>query len=104
MTVIPAETAVPIPYEAVADFCEKHHIVRLWLFGSVLRDDFSAESDIDVLVEFDPDHIPGWELTSWIEELRHMTGRPVDLTTPDSLSRYIRKRAMQSARLVYERA
>jgi uncharacterized protein len=103
MTVIPTEAAVAIPYEAIRGFCEKHHIVRLWLFGSVLRDDFHPHSDIDLLVEFDPEHVPGWEFSSWIEELREIFGRSVDLTTPDSLSKYIKKPVMQSARLIYER-
>jgi len=103
MSVIPVDVAVAIPYKAINDFCERHHIARLWLFGSVLRDDFHADSDIDVLVEFDPEHIPGWEFTSWIEELKEIFGRPVDLTTPDSLSKYIKKPVMQSARLIYER-
>ncbi len=103
MVVIPIKAAVEIPYEAIETFCKKHHIVRLWLFGSVLRGDFRTDSDIDVLVEFDPEYIPGWEFSSWIEELQEIFGRPVDLTTPDSLSKYIKKPVMQSARLIYER-
>jgi hypothetical protein len=98
------ETAMPIPYEAVRAFCEGHHIVRLWLFGSVLRDDFRLDSDVDVLVEFDPAHIPGWEFYgTWREQLEAIFGRPVDLGTPDSLRPRIRQQVMHSARLIYER-
>jgi hypothetical protein len=104
MTTIPVQTAIPIPYTELANFCQKHHIVRMWLFGSILRDDFRPDSDIDALVEFDPDHVPGWEFYTWHVELENIFGRSVDLTTPDSLSKYIRKKVMSSARVVYERA
>jgi predicted nucleotidyltransferase len=105
MNTHPVETAIPIPYTEIAAFCERHHIVKMWLFGSVLRDDFSAESDVDVLVEFDPGHVPGWEFFgAWPEELEAIFGRPVDLGTPDSLSKYIRSKVMRSARVIYERA
>jgi len=49
-----------VPREAITDFCRRHHIRKLALFGSVLRDDFRPDSDIDVLVEFEPGHIPGF--------------------------------------------
>jgi predicted nucleotidyltransferase len=104
MAVTPVQTAVPIPYAAVAAFCQRHHIQRLWLFGSVLRPDFSAGSDVDVLVEFDPAHIPGWEIVSMQDELAELLGRPVDLGTPQSLSERIRQQVMQTARVIYERA
>lgn len=73
----------------------------MWLFGLVLRDDFSTDSDIDVLVEFDPDHVPGWSFYTWADELADIFGRPVDVTTPKSLNHSIRDQVMQSARLVY---
>ena len=76
------KTAIPIPYDQIARFCEQHHIVKLWLFGSVLRDDFTPDSDVDVLVEFDPDHIPGWEFYAWGDELAEILGHPIDLGTP----------------------
>ena len=99
------QSAVLIPYADIAAFCIKRHIIKLWLFGSVLRNDFTAESDVDVLVEFDPNHIPAWEFYStWVDELVEIFGHPVDLTTPESLSKYIRKKVMQSAMLIYERA
>jgi uncharacterized protein len=52
-------SAIQIPQKEIAEFCERHHIIRMALFGSVLRDDFGPESDVDVIVEFHPDHIPG---------------------------------------------
>ncbi|MCU0515201.1 MAG: nucleotidyltransferase family protein [Anaerolineae bacterium] len=104
MPIIPIHTAIPLPCAALAAFCEQHHVVRLWLFGSVLRDDFTPDSDIDVLVEFDPQHVPGWEFYTWRMELESIFGRSVDLTTPDSLSPYIKKKVMQSAEIIYERA
>ncbi len=103
MSINPVETAIPIPYAEIAAFCVKHHIVRMWLFGSVLRDDFTPESDVDVLVEFDPAHIPGLAYFGLADELADILGRSVDLGTPDSLSKYIRTKVMKSARLVYER-
>jgi len=104
MSVNLIKTAIPIPYEEIAAFCAKHHILRLWLFGSVLRDDFTPESDIDVLVEFDPDHVPAWEFySSWVDELIQIFGHPIDLATPQSISKYIRKKVLRSARLIYER-
>ncbi|MBL8131864.1 MAG: nucleotidyltransferase family protein [Anaerolineae bacterium] len=98
------QTAVPIPYDALRGFCERHHIVRLWLFGSVLRDDFRADSDIDVLVQFDPNAVPGWEFYgAWTSELEAILGHPVDLGTPDSLRSWIKPHVMANAQVVYER-
>src|SRR5690606_12055739 len=97
------QTAIPIPYQALAAFCEAHHIRRLWLFGSVLRDDFTPESDVDVLVEFDPAHIPAWEFYgAWTQALSRLFGRSVDLSTPDSLRARIKPRIMASAEVIYE--
>lgn len=98
-------TAVPIPYEALAAFCERHHVRRLWLYGSVLGPDFHPESDIDLLVEFEPGHAPGWEFYGdWSEELQNILGFSVDLGTPDSLRPWVRPGIMASARVVYERS
>lgn len=102
--ITPIYTAIAIPYEAIAAFSEKHHIVRLWLFGSVLRDDFRADGDIDMLVEFDPAHIPGWNIVSMQDELSSILGREVESSMPDALSNYVRQHSMQSARVIYERA
>jgi predicted nucleotidyltransferase len=97
------ETAIPIPYDAVAEFCERHHIIRMWLFGSVLSPHFSDDSDVDVLVEFDPNHIPGLAYFGMPDELSTILGRPVDFGTPYGLSPYIQQQVMQSAQVVYER-
>ncbi|HUG13680.1 MAG TPA: nucleotidyltransferase domain-containing protein [Thermomicrobiales bacterium] len=70
---------IPIPRDEVEAFCRKHHIRWLALFGSVLRDDFRDDSDVDVLVEFEPGHTPGWELFDMERELESILGRDVDL-------------------------
>lgn len=103
MSINPVETAIPIPYAEIAAFCARYYIVRMWLFGSVLRDDFTPESDVDVLVEFDPAHIPGLVYFGLADELAEIFGHPVDLGTPDSLSKYIRAKIMRSAQVIYER-
>lgn len=71
------------------------------LFGSVLRDDFDDQSDIDVLVEFEPDHIPGLKFAAMQDELSELLGRKVDLLTPGFLSRYVRDRVVREAQVVY---
>lgn len=96
--------ATAIPYAALAAFCRRHHLVRMWLYGSVLRADFSPTSDIDVLVEFDPDHIPGWEFYGeWAEELAALFGRPVDLTTVGALRPWLKQTILATRQVVYER-
>jgi predicted nucleotidyltransferase len=75
---------IPIDMDKIADFCRRHHIRRLSLFGSVLRDDSRPASDVDVLVEFEPGHIPGLAFFSMEEELSQIIGRKVDLIHPDS--------------------
>ena len=79
--------------EQIERFCRKHHIDRLSLFGSVLRDDFTSDSDIDVLVEFNPEQIPGLMTLAGmeIELLELIGGRRVDINTPLSISRYFRE-------------
>ena len=86
-----------------AAFCRKHHIRRLSLFGSVLRDDFTADSDVDVLVEFEPGHTPGLIRLAGMElELSDMVGRRIDMRTPADLSRYFRQDVIESALVQYE--
>ncbi len=92
---------ITIPYDEIAAFCERNHIRKLSLFGSVLRDDFRPDSDIDVLVEFDPDHIPGWEFASMGEELSEILGREVDFLTAGFLSRHFRQKALDTAQVIY---
>jgi len=93
---------IPIDEQQIADFCRRHHIRKLALFGSVLRDDFTPESDVDVLVEFEPGHMPGFAFVDMQEELTELLGRRVDLSTPGFLSRYIRDRTLQEALVLYD--
>ena len=93
---------VLIPGRKVAEFCRKHHIRKLALFGSVLRDDFSNDSDIDVLVEFEPDHIPGLSFFAMEEELAKILGHRVDLHTPSFLSPYFRDQVIAEAEVQYD--
>ena len=94
--------AIDIPKDEIAAFCRKHHIRKLSLFGSVLRDDFRPDSDIDVLVEFDPDHIPGYAFITIEDELAELLrGRKVDLVTAGFLHRRIRQRILDSAEVQY---
>ena len=89
----------------LADFCRRHHIIRLAIFGSALRDDFGPESDIDVLVDFEPGHVPGFfRLFDLEEELSSLfAGRKVDLRTPEDLSRYFREKVVAQAEVQYAR-
>jgi predicted nucleotidyltransferase len=90
---------VTVLKEQLATFCRNHHIRRLAIFGSALRADFSPESDVDILVEFEPEHIPGLFAIARMErELSPLFGeRKVDLRTPEDLSRYFRKRVLEEA-------
>ena len=94
---------IQIPKGKVAEFCCRNHITKLSLFGSVLRDDFGPDSDIDVLVEFEPGRVPGFfKLAAMERELSEiLKGRPVDIRTPEDLSRYFRDEVMASAEEQY---
>jgi predicted nucleotidyltransferase len=84
--------------EKLAEFCRRNHIRRLSLFGSVLTDRFSPDSDVDVLVEFEPGNGPGYFGLAGMEiELSEMLGRKVDLRTPRELSRYFRDEVIARA-------
>ena len=89
--------------DKIAEFCRWHHVRRLSLFGSVLRDDFGPESDIDVLVEFEPGHVPGFfAVHDMEEELSALAGgRKVDLRTAEDLSRYFRDDVVAHAEVQY---
>lgn len=88
--------------EALAAFCLRHHITRLALFGSALRDDFGPDSDIDVLVEFAPGHVPGLKFVSIERELSALfNGRRVDLVTPKFLNERIRDQVLNTAEPLY---
>ena len=92
---------IQLDREAVAEFCRRHHVRRLALFGSVLRDDFTPSSDVDVLVEFEPGHVPGLAFFAMEAELSALVGRKVDLNTPGFLSRYFRERVLSEAETQY---
>ncbi len=83
------------------DFCLRYHISRMSIFGSVLGADFSDASDIDVLVEFEAEHVPGFLFIRIQDELSEMLGRTVDLHTPNSLSKYFRNHVVRDARVIY---
>ena len=94
---------IPIDSKKIADFCRWHHIRRLALFGSVLRDDFRPDSDVDVLVEFEPGHTPGFiHLYQIEEEFSPLLGghRP-GLVTPGFINRRIRDRVLSEAEVQY---
>ncbi len=94
-----------IPPGRLAEFCRKHYIVKLSFFGSVLRDDFGPQSDVDVLVEFDPAHVPGLlRFVGMQMELADLLGREVDLNTPNSLSHLLQKRILSEAEAQYVEA
>lgn len=94
---------IPLPKEQIAQFCRRHNIQRMALFGSVVRADFGPSSDVDVLVQFEPGKTPGWEFFGMQDELTEILGRKVDLNTPGFLSRYFRDRVLAEAQTVYER-
>ncbi len=93
---------IHIPQAKIAEFCQRHHIRKLSLFGSVLRDDFRPDSDVDVLVEFELGKTPGLAIVKMQQELSEMlNGKEVDLRTPQELSRYFRDRVMAEAAVQY---
>ncbi|MHB8381611.1 MAG: nucleotidyltransferase family protein [Candidatus Binataceae bacterium] len=92
---------IKLPKAAIADFCRRHRIRKLALFGSVLRSDFEDESDIDVLVEFQPGFVPGLEFFAMESELAAILRRKVDLNTPAFLSKYFRERTVAEAEVEY---
>ena len=93
---------IDVPREALEAVCRRHHIRRLSLFGSVLRDDFGPQSDVDVLVEFEEGQTPGFGIIDVEEDLsRVFGGRRVDLVNPKYLNRWISKRILSSAQPLY---
>jgi predicted nucleotidyltransferase len=95
---------INIPAQEISDFCRQHRIRRLSFFGSVLRDDFSADSDVDVLVEFEPGAKLGLSFFGMEQELSSIIGRKVDLNTAQFLSPYFRDEIMAEAKVQYEQA
>ncbi|MEZ4668137.1 MAG: nucleotidyltransferase family protein [Anaerolineae bacterium] len=95
---------ITVPQALVEAFCQRNGIRKLLLFGSVLREDFTAESDVDVLVEFDHEAKPGlFDLARMGRELTGILGRRVDLLTPGFLSPYFRQQVLDGALVVYEK-
>ncbi len=92
---------IGVPRERLAEFCRRHHIQKLSLFGSVIRDDFTPASDVDVLVEFAPGRSPGLAFFDMQQELSETLGRQVDLNTVTWLSPYFRQQVLDEAELIY---
>jgi len=92
---------IKVPREKIADFCQRYHIRKLAFFGSVLRDDFGPDSDIDILVEFEPGHTPGLAFFSMQAELSEILGRKVDLNTAGFISKYFRSEVDRESRVEY---
>jgi hypothetical protein len=94
--------AIPIPEDKIAEFCRRNHIRKLALFGSVLTDEFQPDSDVDVLVEFEPGQTPGYEFIDMQDELSKLLGgRNVDLVTQKFLNWRIRPQVLSQAKVVY---
>jgi predicted nucleotidyltransferase len=97
-----APLPIHAPISEIADFCRRHGIARLSVFGSVLREDFSPSSDVDVLVEFRPGMAPGFIGFAGLQlELSKILGRTVDLRTPADLSGRFRDEVLREARLLH---
>jgi len=92
---------IRISSEKIAEFCRKHHIRKLALFGSVLREDFRSDSDVDVLVEFETGHTPGLAFFAMEADLADILGRKVELHTPQFLSPDFRAKVMDEAEVQY---
>jgi predicted nucleotidyltransferase len=93
---------IDLPKNSLTEFCQRHHVRRLSLFGSALRDDFGPRSDVDFVVEFEPGVVVGYlKLAEMEMELASLLGRKVDLRTPGELSRYFRDQVMATAEPLY---
>ncbi len=94
--------SINLSKQAMADFCKKNHIHKLSAFGSILRDDFNPESDVDMLVEFEPKKVVGFIRLAGMElELTEILGHKVDLRTPAELSHYFRQEVCDLAEVQY---
>ena len=91
-----------IPPATLVEFCRRHRIRRLAFFGSILRGDFSPQSDVDILVEFEPGARTGLRFFAMQDELSAILGRKVDLNTPGFLSRHFRDRVLAEAQMQYD--
>ena len=94
-------TRIAVPEDIMEEFCRQHHIRKLAFFGSVVRDDFGPDSDVDVLVEFDPGHVPGLAFFAIEDGLSRILGRKVDLNTPQFLSAPVRAEVLAETEVHY---
>lgn len=94
---------IKLPKEKIIEFCKENFIIKLSLFGSVLRDDFNDNSDIDILVEFDKNHTPGFIRLANIQRRLSdlLGGKNVDVRTPNELSPYFRDKVLEAAEVQY---
>lgn len=105
LKVVEMNQRIAIPQDELAAFCQKHHVRKLSLFGSVLREDFRDDSDVDVLVEFEPDAVVDlFDIVEMEMTLSEMLERKVDLRTPQDLSRHFRQHVVDTAEILYERS
>ena len=93
--------SIYIPQDKITYFCRERHIRKLSLFGSALRNDFSAESDVDVLVEFEPGHTPGLAFFTMQRDLSEIVGRQIDLNTANDLDPSFRRDVLDEAQVIY---
>ena len=94
--------AMVVDVEAIRLFCQENNVIELSLFGSVVREDFGPDSDVDVLVEFAPGHaVSLFRLVNMQEQLSAVFGRRVDLVSKKGLSRHLRERILRSREVVY---
>ena len=93
---------IHLSQEEIKQFCQRHSIRKLSLFGSVLRNDFTRESDVDVLVEFELGKTPGLAIITMEDELSNIMSRQIDLRTAADLSRYFREQVLAEALVIYE--
>ncbi len=107
MATIPSSVVprIELPREAIADFCRRWGIVRLEIFGSVLRDDFGPNSDVDFLYLFESNKYPGWEFVSLCEEMEQLIGRPIDMVSRQAIesskNAHRKREILDSAQLIY---
>jgi len=93
---------IAIDRARIAAFCREHHLTKLSLFGSVRTERFTPESDVDVLFEYDPAHVPSlFDVAAMEEELSGILGRKADMRTPEDLSRHFREEVVRTARVEY---
>jgi uncharacterized protein len=93
---------IPVPQDRIREFCRKHGIRKMWLYGSALTGGFRPDSDVDVLVEFGEDARPGWKFFTLHEELEPIWNRKVDLYTPQDFRPSRRAEILSGAELVYD--